>query len=132
MSFLSQIVAEERIRQDMEKGGFDNLEGMGKPLKPDEAQHLPPELRLAYRMLKSGGFVPPALAEEQEINRTIDLLAGMEDEGERYRQMHKLHVMIMKMNEGRGRAVNLEASDDYYRRIVEKVRIAEDRFKKDV
>lgn len=130
MKLYSQIVAEDRIRLAEKEGKFDNLEGKGKPLPPDEAMNLPPELRMAYRMLKNSGYVPAEIAEENEINRTIDLLAHMKDEGERYRQMQKLNVMIMKMNERRGRSVKLEANDDYYRRIVEKVKIAEERFGK--
>jgi len=130
MKTYSEIVSEDRIRKAIEEGQFDNLEGAGKPLKPDEAQNLPPELRMAYRVLKNGGYVPAEIAEEQEITRTIDLLEHMKDEGERYRQMQKLNVMIMKMNERRGRPVSLDVTDDYYRRIVEKVRIAEERFGK--
>lgn len=130
MKTYSEIVSEDRIRRAIEEGQFDNLEGAGKPLKPDEAQNLPPELRMAYRVLKNGGYVPAEVAEEQEITRTIDLLEHMKDEGERYRQMQKLNVMIMKMNERRRRPVNLDGSDEYYRRIVEKVRIAEERFGK--
>lgn len=130
MQLFSQIVSEDRIKRAQKEGKFDNLDGMGKPLAPDEARNLPPELRMAFRMLKNSGYVPAEIAEEREIIRTIDLLAHMEDEGERYRQMQKLNVMIMKMNERRGRPVNIEATDDYYRRIVEKVRLAEERFGK--
>ncbi|MDD3312079.1 DUF1992 domain-containing protein [Pseudodesulfovibrio sp.] len=126
--FHSHIIAEERIRQAMEEGKFDNLEGAGKPLRPDGTENLPPELRMAFRVLKNAGYVPAEIAEEREITRAIELLSSMEDERERYRQMQKLDVMILKMNERRGRPVNLEAGDDYYRRIVEKVRVAEARF----
>ncbi|WP_319470178.1 DUF1992 domain-containing protein [uncultured Pseudodesulfovibrio sp.] len=128
MKTFSQIVSEDRIKRAIKEGKFENLEGAGKPLPPDEAENLPPELRLAYRMLKNSGYVPAEIAEEKEITRTIDLLAHMKDEGERYRQMQKLNVMIMQMNERRGRPVNLDDSDEYYRRIVEKVRLAEKRF----
>jgi len=128
MKTFSQIVSEDRIKRAIKEGKFDNLEGAGKPLPPDEAANLPPELRMAYRMLKNSGYVPAEIAEEKEITRTIDLLAHMKDEGERYRQMQKLNVMIMQMNERRGRPVNLDDSDEYYRRIVEKVRLAEKEF----
>ena len=122
--FVSQVIAEERIRQAQEEGKFDNLEGAGRPLKPDGTENLPPELRMAFRVLKNAGYVPAEIAEEREITQAIELLSTMEDEQERYRQMQKLNVMIMRMNERRGRPVNLEA-DDYYGRIVEKVRVAE-------
>ncbi len=127
MQLFSQIISEERIRRAINEGKFDNLDGVGKPLKPDGAENLPPELRMAYRVLRNSGYVPAEIAEEKEINRTIDLLEYMDDEQERYRQMQKLEVMILKMNERRGRPVNLEVTDEYYRRIVEKVKVAEAR-----
>ena len=125
---VTQLIAEEHIKRAIREGKFDNLEGRGKPLPPDEAENLPADLRMAYRILKSSGYLPAEIAEEREIVRTIDLLAHMKDERERYLQVQKLNVMIMKMNERRGRPVNLDGSDEYYRRIVEKVRIAETRF----
>ncbi len=128
MQLFSQIVAEDRIKRAIKEGKFDNLECAGKPLPPDEAMNLSPELRMAYRMLRNSGYVPAEITEEREITRIIDLLEYMEEEGERYRQMQKLNVMIMRMNERRGRPVNLEAEDTYYQRIVEKVRLAEKRF----
>jgi hypothetical protein len=128
MKYFSQIVAEDHIKRAQKEGKFDNLEGAGKPLPPDEAVHLPPELRMAYRILKSSGYVPAEIAEEREITRTIDLLEHLEDEGERYQQMQKLNVMIMKMNERRNRPVNLDSDTDYYRRVVEKVRLAEKKY----
>jgi len=127
---FSQIVAEDHIKRAIKEGKLDNLEGKGKPLVSDGAENLPPELRMAFRVLKNSGYGPAEIAEEQEITRTIDLLAHMKDEGERYQQMQKLNIMIMKMNERRGRPVHLDDSNDYYRRIVEKVRIAEQRFGK--
>jgi hypothetical protein len=125
---FSQLVAEDHIRRALREGKFDNLEGMGRPLPKDEAENLPPELRMAYRVLKNSGYVPAEIVEEKEIMSAIDLLSHMKDEGERYRQMQKLNVMIMKMNERRGRPVRLDDSGEYYRLIVEKVRIAEERF----
>ncbi len=131
MSLLfAQIVSEERIRKAMREGQFDNLEGAGKPLPPDEAEHLPPELRMAYRILKSSGHLPAEVLEEREINRAIDMLEHLEDESERYRQMHKLDVMIMRMNERRKRPISLQDKDDYYPRIVEKMKLAEKKFGK--
>lgn len=127
---VTAIIAEEHIRKAQEEGKFDDLEGRGLPLKPDEAANLPPELRMAYRILKSSGYLPPEISEEKEISQAIDLLEHLDDEQERYRQMQKLNVMIMQMNERRARPVSLDDSGDYYRRIVEKVRVAEARFGK--
>ncbi|WP_319582384.1 DUF1992 domain-containing protein [uncultured Pseudodesulfovibrio sp.] len=127
---ITAIIAEELIRKAEQEGKFEDLEGMGKPLAPDEAANLPPDLRMAYRILKSSGHLPSEILEEKEINTAIDLLESMEDEQERYRQVQKLNVMIMQMNERRSRPITLDTSSDYYRRIVEKVRLAEERFGK--
>ena len=127
---VTAVIAEELIRKAEKEGKFEDLEGKGQPLKPDEAANLPPELRMAYRILKSSGHLPSEILEEKEINCAIDLLEHMEDEQERYRQVQKLNVMIMQMNERRRRPITLDTSSDYYRRIVEKVRIAEERFGK--
>lgn len=131
MLLFSQIVSEEKIRRAIKEGQFENLEGRGKPLRPDDAEHLPPDLRMAYRVLRNSGYVPAEITEEREITRMIDLLEHMEDEGMRYRQIQKLNIMITQMNERLGRPVQLEGTGEYYRRIVEKVKIAEERFKKD-
>ncbi|MBG0791681.1 MAG: DUF1992 domain-containing protein [Desulfovibrionaceae bacterium] len=128
MFSVTYLVAEEHIQRALKEGKFENLEGMGKPLPKDEAENLPPELRMAYRVLRNSGYVPAEIAEEKEIMRGIDLLSHMKDESERYRQMQKLNVMILKMNERRGRPVQLDDSSEYYRLIVEKVRVAEERF----
>ncbi|WP_338669145.1 DnaJ family domain-containing protein [Pseudodesulfovibrio methanolicus] len=125
---VTAIIAEELIRKAEKEGKFEDLEGMGQPLAPDEAANLPPDLRMAYRILKSSGHLPPEVLEEKEINTAIDLLESMEDEQERYRQVQKLNVMIMQMNERRRRPITLDTSSDYYRRIVEKVRLAEKRY----
>ncbi|MGE4421766.1 MAG: DnaJ family domain-containing protein [Pseudodesulfovibrio sp.] len=127
---VTAIIAEELIRKAEKEGKFEDLEGKGKPLAPDEAANLPPELRMAYRILKSSGHLPAEVLEEKEITCAIDLLESMEDEQERYRQVQKLNVMIMQMNERRRRPITLDTSSDYYRRIVEKVRLAEERYGK--
>tara|TARA_Y100001954_G_scaffold42928_1_gene44024 strand:+ start:7970 stop:8404 length:435 start_codon:yes stop_codon:yes gene_type:complete len=124
----SQIVAEDHIRRAIKEGKLDDYEGKGEPLKPDGTESLPAELRMTYRILKNSGYIPAEIAEEREIVRAIDLLEHMESEKERYQQMRKLDVMILKMNERRKRPVNLDPTDEYYRLIVEKVRLAEERF----
>lgn len=61
---------EEKIREAMERGEFDNLSGHGKPLDLDAYFNTPEDLRMAFAMLKSNNFVP----EEVEIMKEIDEL----------------------------------------------------------
>ena len=61
MLSLSAIaaVAEGKIREAMAEGVFDDLPGTGRPLKLDEDAHIPPEARLAYKILKNSGYISP-------------------------------------------------------------------------
>ena len=124
-----EIIAERRIKQAMEEGAFENLEGKGKPLVFEDDSMIPPDLRMAYKILKNAGFVPPAVQNEKEIQQAIDLLGDLEDEKERYTQVTKLNIMITKGNMMRQRPIYLEADQVYYRKIVEKVKINRNRRK---
>jgi hypothetical protein len=65
MSIESAI--EQRIREAMERGEFDNLAGTGKPLDLEAYFNTPEDLRMAFSILKSNNFVP----EEVEIMKEI-------------------------------------------------------------
>ncbi len=119
--FSFERIAERRIREAIQKGEFDNLEGKGKPLKFEDDSHIPPDLRMAYKILKNAGFLPPELMAEKEINDALDLLTEMKDERKRYKQIKKLNIMITKMNMLRQRPVNFEKNQLYFHKIVEKV-----------
>ena len=60
MSF--EKIAEEKIREAMAKGEFDNLSGKGKPIDHSAYFAAPPDVRLGHQMLKSNGFVPEEVA----------------------------------------------------------------------
>lgn len=53
-SFIASL-AERRIAEAREAGAFDNLPGYGKPLTLEDDSHIPPELRMSYRILKNAG-----------------------------------------------------------------------------
>ncbi|WP_255989867.1 DnaJ family domain-containing protein [Chitinolyticbacter albus] len=55
-------LAERRIAEAQRDGAFDNLPGIGQPLPADEIDLLVPEhQRIAYRVLKNSGYLPPEL-----------------------------------------------------------------------
>lgn len=120
LAFIEQI-AEERIRQAQEQGVFDDLPGRGRPLDLNDDAHVPEDLRMAWRVLKNAGCLPPELEAEREIRTARDLLTAMTDESERHRQMQRLNLMIAKFNEGRRRPVSLEMDQIYYEKIVARV-----------
>lgn len=74
MSVFDQI-AEQRIVEAQARGEFDDLPGRGRPLDLDDDRLVPEELRMAYRILKNAGFVPPELALHAEIG-SLEALVG--------------------------------------------------------
>ena len=75
-----QKIVEERIREAIERGDFDNLEGMGEPFEKEEGIHIAPELRLAYKIMKNADLLPPEIQTLKEIERLEELLSGIDDE----------------------------------------------------
>jgi len=114
-------IAEERIREAIEHGEFDDLPGKGKPLKLEDDSHLPADLRLAYKVLKNANCLPPELELRREIRTTEQLLSGIEDTQEKYKQMKKLNYLVTKLNMTRQGSVALEENQYYYEKVVEKV-----------
>jgi len=102
-------VAEERIRQAMANGDFDDLPGAGKPLRLDDDSMVAPDLRMAYKLLKDAHCLPPQLELQKEILRLKDLLIGIEDKTERTRRVREINFLITRLNLLRGTSLSLEA-----------------------
>lgn len=115
-----RLVAERKIREAIEEGQFDNLEGRGKPLRLDDDAGIPEDLRLAYKILKNAGCLPPELELKREIVKLEEMLAGLEDEQEKYLQLKRLNWAITKLNVLRARPVSFEEHERYYAKIAEK------------
>jgi hypothetical protein len=116
-------MAERRIEESMRRGEFDDLPGRGKKIEFEDDSMVPEDLRMAYKILKNAGYVPPEFLEEKEIVTAMDLLEAAADEKERYRQMQKLNFLIMKVNARRHRPVDLEKSQLYYEKVVERTSV---------
>jgi hypothetical protein len=114
------LVAERKIREAIEQGQFDNLEGRGRPLRLEDDSGVPEDLRLAYKILKNAGCLPPELELKREIVQLEELLASLEDEQEKYRQLRRLNWAVTKLNMLRSRPVNFEEHERYYDKIAEK------------
>lgn len=69
-------LAEERIAQARDRGDFDNLPGVGKPLQLDENVYAGGKA-MAYHLLKQNNAAPPELERRNEIDR---MLASVERE----------------------------------------------------
>jgi hypothetical protein len=112
---------EERIRRAQKKGEFENLAGSGKPLVFDEDQCVSEDLRLAYKILKNADCLPPEVELKKEIERTEDLLSGMQDTAEKYRTMKKLNYLIMKLNSMRNVSAELDIPQQYSNKLIDRL-----------
>jgi hypothetical protein len=63
-------IAEQRIQEAQTEGVFENLEGSGRPLPPDRFAHLPPEYRLAARVLSNAGLAPETVGLLRDLRQT--------------------------------------------------------------
>jgi hypothetical protein len=116
-----QRIAENRILEAIENGLFDNLQGMGKPLKFEDESHIPLELRMAYKILKNAGCLPPELELRKEIVQLQDLVANLPDEAEKLKQMRRLNFLVMKLGMTRTVSPQLLEHDLYNPRILERL-----------
>jgi DnaJ homolog subfamily C member 28 len=63
-----ESLIDQRIREAMEQGEFDDLPGKGKPVDTSENPFEDPEMRLAHRMLRNAGFAPSWIEERKDID----------------------------------------------------------------
>ena len=118
-----QLIAERKISEAIREGKLETDSWKGKPLPKEDDRLIPPDLRMAYKILKNSGYLPPEIETQKEIQKLEELIAATEDEHVRVKQIKKLNLLTMKLNSMRNRPVQLEGQEDYYRKVVEKVSV---------
>lgn len=120
MSIFQKIV-EKKIKRAKEEGLFDDLPGKGEPLSIEDDSHIPEDLRLVHKILKNADCLPPELQLRKEIRQMEDMLEGIPDEKEKYRQIKRINYKIMQLNMmGKGSPL-LEETQVYYGKLVDKL-----------
>ena len=117
---FEQIV-EERIKKAQFKGKFNNLPGSGRPLDLMEDQHVPEDLRLAYKILKNADCLPPEIELKKEIRQTEELLADMKDTARQYKTLKKLNYLIMKLNACRNQHARFDCPQQYIGAVTDRM-----------
>ena len=113
-------IVEERIRKAQLKGEFKNLVGAGKPLVLEDDGHIAEDLRLSYKILNNADCLPPEIELNKEIERTEELLRGMQETAEKYRLLKKLNFLIMRFNSRRNTSIEFEVPQRYSARLVDR------------
>jgi len=117
-----EFLAEQRIREALERGEFDDLPGKGEPLPPEDAIDVPPELRVAYRILKNSGFVPPEVELRKDIATAEQLLGQALTPAERTAASRRLEFLLVKLAAQRGVARDARVEAAYYDSLASKLR----------
>jgi hypothetical protein len=76
-------IAENRIREAMEQGAFDNLPGAGRPVSLEEYFSTPEDMRMAYSILKNANCRPIEVELLNEIARLEQAMAAASDDAAR-------------------------------------------------
>jgi len=119
--FFLEKIAESRILEAIQDGAFDNLEGKGQPLVLDNDRDIPPELRMAYKILKMADCLPPEIELQKQIITLQDMMAGLPDEAAKLQQMRRLNFLTMKLNMLRRVSPLLQEHNDYCAKVLEKL-----------
>lgn len=91
------LLAEQRIREAQVRGAFDALPGAGRPLDLDEPPLVPDDVRMANRILKNAGFVPPEVELRRERHDASRSVAEACDDTARAAALRKLHALELRI-----------------------------------
>ena len=110
-----EAIVEERIKKAQKEGVFDNLSGKGRPIAFEDA-NVPEELRMAHKILKNAGFLPPEVEVKKQITQTRELLDSIEAPGpEKTKVQKKLNFLLAKLDTLRGSSCAALLTRDQYR-----------------
>jgi len=105
------LLAERKIEEALAKGDLAGLPGEGLPLELDDDRLIPEDVRMAYRILKNSGFVPPEVEQIREIaelERTV-LRDSEADDIARVRAVKRLALLKTRVERS------------YYDRVLERL-----------
>ncbi|MGF6856511.1 DnaJ family domain-containing protein [Paraburkholderia sp. CI3] len=118
MKLLDALV-EQRIAAAAARGEFDDLPGAGAPLALDDDALVPEEVRVANRILKNAGFVPPAVEQLRALRDLQTELNAVSDQPTRCRLQARMLALDMALESLRGGPMVLPR--EYCRRIAERL-----------
>ncbi|MBI0328113.1 MULTISPECIES: DnaJ family domain-containing protein [Burkholderia] len=116
---LLDALVEQRIAAAAARGEFDDLPGAGAPMELDDDLLVPAEVRMANRILKNAGFVPPAVEQLRALRNLQDEMRAVSDRATRCRLQAKMLALDMALESLRGGP--LVVPREYCRRIAERL-----------
>ena len=90
-------IAEQRIREAMDRGFFASSPYRGRPVRLEENESIAPELRMAFKVLKDAGCLPPEVELRREIASLSELLDTIAEGEERKRLRRELADRCLRL-----------------------------------
>lgn len=94
---IAATIANNKIKEAIDNGEFDNIPGKGKPLQLEDMSGIPEDLRMGYKMLKNAGMLDEVNLKKDLLNLE-NLIDQCYDEEERERLKKKLDEKRLKYN----------------------------------
>jgi hypothetical protein len=116
---LLDALVEQRIAAAAARGEFDDLPGAGAALAQEDDVQVPPEVRVANRILKNAGFVPPAAEQLRALRDLQDEVDAVSERTARCRLQARMLALDMALESLRGGPLVLPR--EYCRRIAERL-----------
>lgn len=119
-------LVESRIREAQARGEFDHLPGAGRPLPDEDLDGVPQELRVAYRVLRNAGCVPPEVDALRDLDAAIARIAAgtpedvAVDRPAARRRLLALRLALEARSPGRAASALLEHREALLRRLGER------------
>jgi hypothetical protein len=94
---LEKLV-EQMIREAMEEGEFDDLEGTGKPVDLSAYFATPEEFRAGHSVMKNAGVLPEEMQLLKEAHSLRQELEQCDTEEERHKLKKSLDAKMLRYN----------------------------------
>ncbi len=108
------------MQEAVGRGEFHNLPDTGKPLGLDGDTLVPPELRVAYRILKNAGYLPRDLQLQSEVSDLEAFVATADDSPSRGHAYQRLNYLRAQLQAVRGNPADLRVGPAYYRQLLDR------------
>jgi len=95
---VASIIAEDKIREAINNGEFENLPGQGKPVDLKPYFQAPPHLRMTYDILKKSNVVPDELQLIKQIQLLKEQREDSVDEKEKFRLRIEINFKTAQFN----------------------------------
>lgn len=97
---MLDFLVEQKLLEAVSRGELDNLPGAGRPLDLDDDPLVPEDLRVAYRILKNAGYVPPEVEALNDIAQLEKLVLAGSDDAARSKAARKLALLRTRIESG--------------------------------